>query len=44
VIEGVASRLQDQEIKRVFLEAQPVLEIRERVRSIQQSAVSQNKD
>jgi tetratricopeptide (TPR) repeat protein len=30
VIEGVASRLQDQELKRVFLSAQPVQEIRER--------------
>ena len=31
VIEGVASRLQDQEIKRVFLAARPVMEIRERL-------------
>jgi tetratricopeptide (TPR) repeat protein len=31
VIEEVASRLQDQEIKRVFLEAQPVQEIREKM-------------
>jgi tetratricopeptide (TPR) repeat protein len=29
VIEGVASRLQDQELKRVFLSAQPVQEIRQ---------------
>jgi tetratricopeptide (TPR) repeat protein len=31
VIEGVASRLQDQEIKRVFLSARPVQEIQERL-------------
>jgi len=30
VIEGVASRLQDQELKRVFLSARPVQEIQER--------------
>lgn len=31
VIEGVASRLRDQEIKRIFLSARPVQEIQERL-------------
>jgi hypothetical protein len=31
VIEGVASRLQDREIKRIFLSARPVQEIQERL-------------
>jgi tetratricopeptide (TPR) repeat protein len=34
VIEGVASRLQDQEIKRTFLAARPVEEIRERLNQL----------
>jgi class 3 adenylate cyclase/tetratricopeptide (TPR) repeat protein len=35
VIEGVANRLQDQELKRTFLEAKPVQEIRRKVASSQ---------